>query len=130
MSYLHINTVKPAARRRKRLTSVWPRPCCDRDAQSLECYTRESSAYILYLASHLTHKCVVCRSAEDNFIPGLEAGALRGVRALRSLRLARNLLRDVPTHALAPLHHLQTLYVRTTETRSYTNREANVEPIV
>lgn len=48
---------------------------------------------------------------EDNFISELEAGALWGCRALRTLRLARNLLRDVPTHALAPLHHLQTLYV-------------------
>lgn len=51
------------------------------------------------------------RSAEDNYIAELEAGALWGCRALRSLRLARNLLRALPTHALAPLRHLQTLYV-------------------
>lgn len=49
------------------------------------------------------------RSAEDNSITELEADALSGARALRSLRLARNLLRAVPSSALAPLHHLQTL---------------------
>lgn len=53
----------------------------------------------------------VCRSAEDNYIAELEGGALRGCHALRTLRLARNLLRHVPTLALAPLRHLQTLYV-------------------
>lgn len=41
-------------------------------------------------------------------ISELEGGAV-GARGLRTLRLSRNLLRAVPTHALAPLHHLQTL---------------------
>ncbi|XP_047027402.1 lutropin-choriogonadotropic hormone receptor [Helicoverpa zea] len=48
-------------------------------------------------------------SAEENALAALEGGALRGLRALRTLRLARNLLREVPARALAPLRHLQTL---------------------
>ncbi|XP_031765012.2 follicle-stimulating hormone receptor isoform X2 [Galleria mellonella] len=48
-------------------------------------------------------------SAEDNYMSEVESGALGGARALRTLRLARNLLRAVPTHALSSLAHLQTL---------------------
>ncbi|XP_053616142.1 lutropin-choriogonadotropic hormone receptor [Plodia interpunctella] len=47
-------------------------------------------------------------SAEDNYISDMSPEELGGVRQLRSLRLARNLLRLVPP-ALARLHHLQTL---------------------
>lgn len=46
-------------------------------------------------------------------ITELEAEALSGARALRTLRLARNLLRAVPASALAPLAHLQSLSVPT-----------------
>lgn len=74
----------------------------------LEYHSPEGKIAIKYICQHI---CCMCRSAEDNYLSSVEAGALSGARALRTLRLARNQLRDVPAHALAPLHRLQTLYV-------------------
>lgn len=51
----------------------------------------------------------VRRSADDNMLTEVEDNALEALRALRSLRLARNLLRAPPAAALAPLTRLQYL---------------------
>lgn len=56
--------------------------------------------------------CVVAgRSAEDNQLSEVEAGALAGARGLRVLRLARNRLRAPPTAALRHTSRLQALLV-------------------